>query len=187
MAKTESRTGKIPFSEYFEFRYEAEVSALPIEPLGNIERRFTDTERYLIDPEGNQIRVQIMRMLRKNQSLLKYSNQAAIVPAFETDENGNIKFWSYIDDDGNEFFYEDTDGNKIPMFADSGTETLYGEPINFMASIAMSGGEAESVEYGLSITEYEAVAIVQRGTVPLTEGSLIWFQSKRRTDSHIGK
>lgn len=119
-----------------------------------------------------------MRTLRKNQSLLKYSNQAAIVPAFETDENGNIKFWSYIDDDGNEFFYEDADGNKIPMFADSGTETLYGEPVNFMASIAMSGGEAESVEYGLSITEYEAVAIVQRGTVPLTEGSLIWFQSK---------
>lgn len=119
-----------------------------------------------------------MRTLRKNQSLLKYSNQAAIVPAFETDENGNIKFWSYIDDDGNEFFYEDTDGNKIPIFADSGTETLYGEPVNFMASIAMSGGEAESVEYGLSITEYEAVAIVQRGTVPLTEGSLIWFQSK---------
>lgn len=119
-----------------------------------------------------------MRTLRKNQSLLKYSNQTAIVPAFETDESGNIKFWSYIDDDGNEFFYEDTDGNKIPMFADSGTETLYGEPVNFMASIAMSGGEAESVEYGLSITEYEAVAIVQRGTVPLTEGSLIWFQSK---------
>lgn len=109
-----------------------------------------------------------MRTLRKNQSLLKYSNQAAIVPAFETDEDGNIKFWSYIDDDG----------NKIPMFADSGTETLYGEPVNFMASIAMSGGEAESVEYGLSITEYEAVAIVQRGTVPLTEGSLIWFQSE---------
>lgn len=119
-----------------------------------------------------------MRTLRKNQSLLKYSNQAAIVPAFETDENGNIKFWSYIDDDGNEFFYEDTDGNKIPMFADSGTETLYGEPVNFMASIAMSGGEAESVEYGLSITEYEAVTIVQRGTVPLTEGALIWFQSE---------
>lgn len=119
-----------------------------------------------------------MRTLRKNQSLLKYSNQTAMVPAFETDENGNIKFWSYIDDDGNEFFYEDTDGNKIPMFADSGTETLYGEPVNFMASIAMSGGEAESVEYGLSITEYEAVAIVQRGTVPLTEGSLIWFQSE---------
>lgn len=119
-----------------------------------------------------------MRTLRKNQSLLKYSNQAAIVPAFETDENGNIKFWSYIDDDGNEFFYEDTDGNKIPMFADSGTETLYGEPVNFMASIAMSGGEAESVEYGISVVDYAAIIITEKSLVPLTEGSLIWFQSK---------
>lgn len=119
-----------------------------------------------------------MRTLRKNQSLLKYSNQASIVPAFETDENGNIKFAAYTDEDGKEYPILDTDGNKIPIFADSGTETLYSEPIPFMASIAMSGGEAESVEYGLSITEYEAVAIVQRGTVPLTEGSLIWFQSK---------
>ena len=119
-----------------------------------------------------------MRTLRKNQSLLKYSNQAAIVPAFETDENGNIKFWSYIDDDGNEFFYEDTDGNKIPMFADSGTETLYGEPVNFMASIAMSGGEAESVEYGISVVDYAAIIITEKSLVPLTEGSLIWFQSE---------
>lgn len=119
-----------------------------------------------------------MRALRKNQSLLKYSNQAAIVPAFETDENGNIKFWSYIDNDGNEFFYEDTDGNKIPMFADSGTETLYGEPVNFMASIAMSGGEAESVEYGISVVDYAAIIITEKSLVPLTEGSLIWFRSE---------
>lgn len=119
-----------------------------------------------------------MRTLRKNQSLLKYSNQAAIVPAFETDENGNIKFWSYIDDDGNEFFYEDTDGNKIPIFADSGTETLYSEPIPFMASISMSGGEAESVEYGISVVDYAAIIITEKALVPLTEGSLIWFQSE---------
>lgn len=119
-----------------------------------------------------------MRTLRKNQSLLKYSNQAATVPAFETDENGNIKFWSYIDDDGNEFFYEDTDGNKIPIFADSGTETLYGEPVNFMASIAMSGGEAESVEYGISVVDYAAIIITEKSLVPLTEGSLIWFRSE---------
>lgn len=119
-----------------------------------------------------------MRTLRKNQSLLKYSNQTAIVPAFETDENGNIKFWSYIDDDGNEFPLLDTDGNKIPMFADSGTETLYGEPVSFMASIAMSGGEAESVEYGISVVDYSAIIITEKSLVPLTEGSLIWFQSE---------
>jgi hypothetical protein len=119
-----------------------------------------------------------MRTLRKNQSLLKYSNQAAIVPAFETDENGNIKFWSYIDDDGNEFPLLDTDGNKIPIFADSGTETLYDTPIPFMASIAMSGGEAESVEYGISVEAYEAIIITEKNLVPLTENSLIWFQSE---------
>lgn len=120
-----------------------------------------------------------MRTLRKNQSLLRYSNQAAIVPAFETDENGNIKFETYIDNDGNEFPILDADGNRIPVFSQSGgTEALYDPPTEFMASVSMSGGEAESVEYGLSITEYEAVAIVQRGAVPLTEGSLIWFQSE---------
>lgn len=119
-----------------------------------------------------------MRTLRKNQSLLRYSNQAAIIPAFETDENGNIKFWSYIDDDGNEFFYEDTDGNKIPIYADSGTEVLYGQPVEFLASISMSGGEAESVEYGISVVDYAAIIITEKSLVPLTEGSLIWFQSE---------
>lgn len=119
-----------------------------------------------------------MRTLRKNQSQLKYSIQVATVPAFETDENGNIKFWSYVDDDGNEFFYEDMDGNKIPIFTDSGTETLYSEPIPFMASISMSGGEAESVEYGISVVDYAAIVITEKSLVPLTEGSLIWFQSE---------
>lgn len=120
-----------------------------------------------------------MRTLRKNQSLLKYSNQTAIVPAFETDENGNIKFETYIDDDGNEFPILDADGNRIPVFSQSGgTEVLYGEPVDFMASISMSGGEAESVEYGVSVTEYEAIIITEKNLVPLTENSLIWFQNK---------
>lgn len=120
-----------------------------------------------------------MRTLRKNQSLLKYSNQAAIVPAFETDENGNIKFETYIDDDGNEFPILDADGNRIPIFSQSGgTEVLYGQPTEFLASISMSGGEAESVEYGVSVTEYEAIIITEKNLVPLTEGSLIWFKSE---------
>lgn len=121
-----------------------------------------------------------MRTLRKNQSQLKYSLQVATVPAFETDDDGNIKFETYIDDDGNEFPLLDDNGNKIPVFQQpfGSFEVLYGAPVDFEASIAMSGGEAESVEYGLSVTEYEAIAIVQSGTVPLTEGALIWFQSE---------
>lgn len=119
-----------------------------------------------------------MRTLRKNQNLLKYSNQAALVPAFETDEDGNIKFETYIDDDGNEFPILDADGNRIPVFSQSGgTETLYEPPTDFLASISMSGGEAESVEYGISVVDYAAIVITEKSLVPLTEGSLIWFQS----------
>lgn len=121
-----------------------------------------------------------MRTLRKNKESLKYSLQVATVPAFETDDDGNIKFVSYTDEDGNEIPILDENGNKIPVFQQpfGSFEVLYSEPIPFEASIAMSGGEAESVEYGLSVTEYEAIAIVQSGTVPLTEGALIWFQSE---------
>lgn len=120
-----------------------------------------------------------MRTLRKNQSLLKYSNQAAIVPAFETDENGNIKFATYTDEDGNEYPFLDEGGNKVPLFQEYGDlEVLYSEPVPFYGNIALSGGEAESVEYGLSLVDYEAVLLVERLAVPLTEGALIWFQSK---------
>lgn len=120
-----------------------------------------------------------MRTLRKNKQALKYSLQTATVPAFETDEDGNIKFETYIDDDGNEFPILDADGNRIPVFSQSGgTEVLYEPPTDFLASISMSGGEAESVEYGISVVDYAAIIITEKSLVPLTEGSLIWFQSE---------
>lgn len=120
-----------------------------------------------------------MRTLRKNKQALKYSLQAALVPAFETDEDGNIMFATYTDEDGNEYPILDDDGNKVPLFQEYGDlEVLYGEPVPFYGNIALSGGEAESVEYGLSLTEYEAVLLVETNAVPLTEGSLIWFKSE---------
>lgn len=120
-----------------------------------------------------------MRTLRKNKQALKYSLQAALVPAFETDEDGNIKFATYTDEDGNEYPILDDDGNKVPLFQEYGDlEVLYSEPVTFYGNIALSGGEAESVEYGLSLTEYEAVLLVEANAVPLTEGSLIWFKSQ---------
>ena len=55
---------------------------------------------------------------------------------------------------------------------------LYSEPIDFVASISMSGDEAEFVEYGISVVDYSAIVICERNQVPLTEGALIWFQSE---------
>lgn len=121
-----------------------------------------------------------MRTLRKNQSKLQYSLQAAVVPAFEMDDDGNIKFETYVDDDGNEFPILDDDGNRIPVFQQpfGSFEVLYSEPVPFLASISMSGGEAESVEYGISVVDYSAIVICEKGLVPLMEGALIWFQSE---------
>lgn len=121
-----------------------------------------------------------MRTLRKNKESLKYSLQVATVPAFETDDDGNIKFETYVDDDGNEFPLLDDNGNKIPVFQQpfGSFEVLYSEPVAFMININAGGGDAQSVVYGFSITEYEAVLLTESNAVPLTEGALIWFQSE---------
>ncbi len=105
-----------------------------------------------------------MRTLRRNQQALFYSNLIGTAPIYETDEDGNIKY------------YEDSEGNRYPL--DTGeTELIYGTPVELRANIAMSGGEAEAVEYGLSVADYQAVAVTSRNAVPLKEGSLIWHTS----------
>ncbi len=105
-----------------------------------------------------------MRTLKRNQQKLYYSNLIGTALIYETDEDGNIKY------------YEDSEGNRYPL--DTGeTELIYGTPVEFFANIAMSGGEAEAVEYGLSVADYQAVAVTSRNAVPLKEGSLIWHTS----------
>ncbi len=105
-----------------------------------------------------------MRTLRRNQQKMYYSNLIGTAPIYETDEDGNIKY------------YEDSEGNRYPL--DTGeTELIYGTPVEFRANIAMSGGEAEAVEYGLSVADYQAVMVLTKGSVPLKEGSLIWHTS----------
>lgn len=117
-----------------------------------------------------------MRTLRKNQQSMYYALQIGEIPQFETDENGNIRYEVYADNDGNEFPILDENGNKIPMFTGE-YETIYGDTVEFMASISMSGGEAEAVEYGLSVEQYSAIIITEKNTVPLTEGAIIWQTS----------
>lgn len=120
-----------------------------------------------------------MRALRANQQPLKYALQVGVIPVFDTDESGNIKYQSYMDDEGNEIPILDKDGNKIPLFTGE-YETAFGEVVSFLGSIAMSGGEAQAVEYGLSVEKFSAIAITASNAIPLTEGSLIWHKSEPR-------
>ena len=102
-----------------------------------------------------------MRTLRKNAQKMHYANQDREVPIMET----------YYDDEGNAYEYDTGE-----------TELVYGEPIEFDGNIAMSGGEAEAQEYGLSLSDYEAILVVSKNTLPLTETSRIWHTSEPTKD-----
>lgn len=109
-----------------------------------------------------------MRTLRKNAQKMYYANQDREVPITET----------YYDDEGNA--YELDTGE---------TKLVYGEPIEFDGNIAMSGGEAEAVEFGISTSDYEAVLLLSKGekdkegnVIALKEPSLVWFETEPQKD-----
>lgn len=106
-----------------------------------------------------------MRTLLKNKQSMKYALQIGEVPIYQTDEDENI------------IYYEDSDGNRIPLETGE-TEIGYSEPVSFLSSLAMSGGEAEAQEFGLSISDYNATLLCQKGAYPIVEGSLIWTKSE---------
>lgn len=117
-------------------------------------------QRFLLNRGGGDF----IRTLRKNQQSLKYALQLGEAAEFETDENGNV------------LYYEDGEGNRYPL-ATGNFEVMYGEVNEFMGNIAMSGGEAEAVEYGLSVEQYSAVIVAERGAIPISEGAIIWYTS----------
>jgi hypothetical protein len=108
-----------------------------------------------------------MRTLNKNKQRLFYANQDRIVPIYE--------------------YYEDEEGNLIPL--DTGeTKLVYGEPIEFKGNIAMSSnGEVEIQEFGLDVSAYDAILIVQKDYVPISETTLIWFENPIIYDDEIQK
>ena len=94
---------------------------------------------------------------------MKYSLQDGRVPIYERDENGDI-------------VYIEVDGQKIPV--ETGEyETGYSAPVDFMGNISMSGGEAEAKEFGMDIGDFDAVIILEKDAVQLTETSIIWHTS----------
>lgn len=106
-----------------------------------------------------------MRTLAKNKQKMYYALLDREMPVYERDADGNI------------IYYTDADGNKIPLETGE-TELGYSKPIEFFANIALSGGESEVVEYGIDVSAYDATLIVDKNAIPLTETSLIWFESE---------
>lgn len=105
-----------------------------------------------------------MRTLNKNKQTIYYSNQIGVNKVYERDEFGNIK---YIIVDGKQVYIESGE-----------TETVYSTPAVLKGNISFSGGESQAVEFGVDVSAYDAVIVVSKGEVNLSETSLIWFESE---------
>lgn len=98
-----------------------------------------------------------MMTLNQNKQKLYYALLDNVVPIYETDDDGNI------------IYYEDEEGNRIPLETGD-TKIIYSKPVEFYGNIAMSGGEVED----------EAILVLDKNTLPLTETSLIWQNTEPR-------
>ena len=106
-----------------------------------------------------------MRTLARNKVKMRYAQYLSESPNYILDEDGN-RIIEYVTDEG-DIIYAET-GESTPT---------YTTDEEILANIAESGGEAEAQEYGLSVSDYEAILVFEKGEYPIKEGSLIWVNS----------
>ena len=104
-----------------------------------------------------------MRNLKKNKQTMYYALLNKTQPVYERDELGNI-------------IYIEIDGVQVPVETGD-TELVYSEPVKFKGNISTSGGESKETEYGIDSTDYDAVLMMMKNDLPITETSIIWHTS----------
>lgn len=107
-----------------------------------------------------------MRMMNKNKRTLYYALQDREVPIYETDDDGDIR-------------YIEVDGQQIPVETGE-TELGYSEPIKMLANISFESNETTAQEFGVDVSDYDAIVVFRKGEYPITETSRIWFESTPR-------
>lgn len=107
-------------------------------------------------------------MSKRNKQKMYYALYKEEIPIYATDSDGNIIYDSYTTEEGEVITY------PVEIERVSG----YDAPVEFFGNIAMSGGEAEAVEFGIDLSQYSASLIVEKGKLPITETSRIWFESE---------
>lgn len=107
-----------------------------------------------------------MMMLESNKQKMYYSLQTEEIPVYETNDDGNI-------------IYIDVDGERVPV-STGDTELGYSEPVEMLANISFGTTETTTQEFGVDVSDYDAIVVYGKGKYPLTETALIWFESEPR-------
>lgn len=96
---------------------------------------------------------------------MKYALQNTEIPIYQTDEDGNI------------LYYEDSEGNKIPLETGE-TEMGFSEAVPFSANINNKLDEVAWKEYGIDNSANYAQIVASKNVLPLKAGSIIWKKSE---------
>lgn len=115
-----------------------------------------------------------MRCLKKNKQTLYYALFEGTIPAYEYDEHGD-KIVDY-------------EAEGVTYYVETGSQiNLYTEPVRFEGNIALSGSDVTRQEFGVSDDRYEAVIVTNKGQLPITETSLLWYQTTPTTKEIDGE
>ena len=120
--------------------------------------------------------MRIERLSLKNKQKMSYllQNNTKTAVLEKEDDSGNTK-------------YIEIDGEMVPVETGTyeigqGEESEQGEAtdniVEFEGNISFSGGETDLREYGVDSSDYDAILVMPKGALPLTETSLIWYQSE---------
>ena len=93
-----------------------------------------------------------MRQLRKNKQQLYYANYIGVVEI----TNGNTII----------------DGKEVPIVV--GTKQSYAPICDFKANLSVNSGNTYQSEFGLNVSDYNAIVSASKGTLPFNEQTLIW-------------
>lgn len=103
-----------------------------------------------------------MRDIRKNKWINLYIGlYQEERPIYEKDEQGNI-------------IYTDIEGIQTPIEIGTIPGGYKVIPVPIETNLAMSGGDAEALEYGVTTADYSARFTTTDKSLPITETSLMW-------------
>lgn len=107
-----------------------------------------------------------MRTLKKNKQIVYY--------ALKTEKEAEESEEKII-----------VDGVEVSV--DEGDYRIwYSIPKEFSANISFSSGDTQDVEFGLDISGYDAIIVYDLNAYPITETSLIWYETDPPTVANDG-